>query len=173
MKKEIFEWVKTIIISLIIALVITTFMKPTIVKHYSMQPTLDENDFLIINRLLYTRGTPERGDIIVFESNQMDNNGDQKLLIKRIIGLPEEEIEIRGGQVYINEELLVEPYLEDGYTHGNIHQFIDENTLFVMGDNRNNSLDSRNEDLGLVKIEDIVGKAFVRLYPFSEIGIIE
>lgn len=173
MKKEIFEWVKTIIISLIIALVITTFMKPTIVKHYSMQPTLDENDFLIINRLLYTRGTPERGDIIVFESNQMDNNGDQKLLIKRIIGLPGEEIQIRGGQVYINEELLAEPYLEDDYTHGNIQQFIPENALFVMGDHRNNSLDSRNEDLGLVDFEDIVGKAFVRLYPFSEIGFIE
>ena len=173
MKKEIFEWVKTIVISLIIALVITTFMKPTIVKHYSMQPTLDENDFLIINRLLYTRGTPERGDIIVFESNQMDNNGDQKLLIKRIIALPGEEIEIRGGQVYINEELLTEPYLEDGYTHGNIHQIIPQDTLFVMGDHRNNSLDSRDEDLGLVNFEDIVGKAFIRLYPFSEIGTIE
>ncbi len=173
MKKEILEWVKTIIISLIIALIITTFMKPTIVKHYSMQPTLDENDFLIINRLLYTRGTPARGDIIVFESNQMDNNGDQKLLIKRIIGLPGEEIEIRGGQVYINEEPLAEPYLEDDYTHGNIHQIIPENSLFVMGDHRNNSLDSRNEDLGLVDYQDIVGKAFIRLYPFSDIGIIE
>ena len=173
MKKEILEWVKTIIISLIIALVITTFIKPTIVKHYSMQPTLDENDFLIINRLLYTRGTPERGDIIVFESNQRDNSGDQKLLIKRIIGLPGEDIEIRGGQVYINEELLNEPYLADDYTHGNIYQMIPENTLFVMGDNRNNSLDSRNEGLGLVDFEDIVGKAFFRLYPFSEIGTIE
>ena len=173
MKKEILEWVKTIIISLVIALIITTFMKPTIVKHYSMQPTLDENDFLIINRLLYTRSTPERGDIIVFESNQMDNNGDQKLLIKRIVGLPGEEIEIRGGKVYINEELLLEPYLEDEYTHGNIHQMIPENNLFVMGDHRNNSLDSRNEDLGLVNTEDIVGKAFLRLYPFSEIGIVE
>jgi len=173
MKKEIFEWIKTIVISLIIALVITTFMKPTIVKHYSMQPTLQENDFLIINRLLYKQGNPERGDIIVFESNQMDNNGDQKLLIKRIIALPGEELEIRGGQVYINEELLQEPYLEDDYTHGNIHQVIPPNTLFVMGDHRNNSLDSRNEDLGLVDFDDIVGKAFVRLYPFSEIGIIE
>ncbi len=173
MKKEIWEWVKTIVISLLIALVITTFMKPTIVKHYSMQPTLDENDFLIINRLLYTRGTPQRGDIIVFESNQEDINGDQKLLIKRIIGLPGEEIAIRGGQVYINDELLTEPYLEEDYTHGNVHQMIPEDHLFVMGDHRNNSLDSRNEDLGLVHIEDIVGKAFVRLFPFSEIGTIE
>ncbi|NBG89163.1 signal peptidase I [Isachenkonia alkalipeptolytica] len=173
MKKEILEWVKTIIISLIIALIITTFMKPTIVKHYSMQPTLDENDFLIINRLLYTRGTPERGDIIVFESNQVDVNGDAKLLIKRIIALPGEEISIRGGQVYIDDELLTEPYLEDDYTHGNVHQLIPEDKLFVMGDHRNNSLDSRNEELGLINFEDVVGKAFVRLYPFSEIGSIE
>jgi signal peptidase I len=173
MKKEIFEWVKTIIISLIIALIITTFVKPTIVKHYSMQPTLDENDFLIINRLLYTRGNPDRGDIIVFESNQTDSNGEQKLLIKRIIGLPGEEIEIRGGHVYINEQRIIEPYIEDDYTHGNIHQIIPENHVFVMGDHRNNSLDSRNEDLGLINIDDVVGKAFVRLYPFSEIGIIE
>lgn len=173
MKKEILEWIKTIAISLIIALIITTFLKPTIVKHYSMQPTLDENDFLIINRLLYTRGTPQRGDIIVFESNQEDSNGDPKLLIKRIIALPGEEISIRGGQVYINDESLTEPYLDDDYTHGNVQQYIPEDHLFVMGDHRNNSLDSRNEDLGLVHYEDIVGKAFVRLFPFSDIGIIE
>ncbi len=172
MKKEIFEWVKTIIISLIIALLITTFVKPTIVKHYSMQPTLDENDFLIINRILYTRGEPERGDIVVFESNQYDFEGNQKLLIKRVIGLPGEEIQITGGRVYINGEELIEEYLDDRYTNGNVHLEIPENRLFVMGDNRNNSLDSRNDELGLVDTEDIVGKAFIRLFPFSDAGVV-
>ncbi len=171
MKKEIFEWIKTIILSLIIALIITTFVKPTIVKNYSMSPTLNENNFLLINRFLYKRSTPETGDIIVFQSDLKTEDGQDKLLIKRVIGVPGDEIKIEEGKVYINDELLKEDYIPGVYTEGDIDMIIPENKLFAMGDNRNNSLDSR--ELGLVDFETIVGKAFLRLYPFDKIGFLK
>ncbi|MEN1759796.1 signal peptidase I [Anoxynatronum sibiricum] len=173
MKQEIIEWVKTILISLVIALIITTFVKPTIVKNHSMSHTLEENDFLMINRLLYRRSEPNDGDIIVFRSPLTTATGQEKLLIKRIIGLPGDEIVISEGQVYINGNPLEEPYLEDGYTLGDISMVVPEGKLFVMGDNRNNSLDSRDQMLGLVDEDDIVGKAFLRLYPFSRFGLLQ
>lgn len=173
MKKEILEWIKTIILSLIIALIITTFVKPTIVKNYSMVPTLDENNFLIVNRLLYKQGTPSRGDIIVFKSPLKTETGKDKLLIKRVIALPGEEIVISEGEVFINGEKLQEPYLVDDYTIGEVNRLIPEGKIFAMGDNRNNSLDSRDDVLGLVDMDDIIGKAFLRLYPFNRIGFLD
>lgn len=173
MKKEILEWIKTIILSLIIALIITTFIKPTIVKNYSMVPTLDENNFLIVNRLLYKQGTPSRGDIVVFKSPLKTATGKDKLLIKRVIALPGEEIVISNGNVYINGELLEEPYLVDTYTEGEINMIVPEGKIFAMGDNRRNSLDSRDAVLGPIDTDDIVGKAFLRLYPFNKIGFLD
>ncbi|MCC5910223.1 MAG: signal peptidase I [Clostridiaceae bacterium] len=171
-KENIMEWIKTIVLSLVIALIITTFIKPTIVKNYSMIPTLDENNFLIVNRLLYNRGTPQRGDIIVFQSPLKTPSGKDKLLIKRVIAVPGEEIAIKDGKVYIDGEHLEEPYLQDPYTEGNINMVVPEGKLFTMGDNRRNSLDSRDEVLGLTSMETVVGKAFIRLYPLNRIGIL-
>lgn len=175
MKNEIVEWIKTIILSLVIALVITTFVKPTIVKNYSMSPTLEENDFLIINRFLYKRSTPKKGDIVVFQSNLKTDNGKDKLLIKRVIAVPGDKIVIRQGEgkVYVNDTLLEEPYIANGYTEGNVDLIVPENKIFVMGDNRGNSLDSRDEVLGLVDYDVIMGKAFVRLFPFNKIGLLK
>lgn len=173
MNNELVEWIKTIIISLIIALVITTFVKPTIVKNYSMSPTLEENDFLIINRFLYKRSAPKRGDIVVFESNLKTENGKDKLLIKRVIGLPGEKVVINEGQVYINDILLEESYIPNVYTEGEINLVVSENTAFVMGDNRGNSLDSRDDIVGLIDFDLVMGKAFVRLFPFNKIGLLK
>jgi len=173
MKQEIMEWVKTILLSIIIALLITTFVKPTIVKNHSMTYTLEENDFLMINRLLYRRSEPQERDIIVFQSPLLTASGDEKLLIKRVIALPGDELTIREGDVYINGELLEEDYIRDDFTIGDIQMTIPEGNLFVMGDNRSNSLDSRDGVLGLVEEEDIVGKAFFRLYPFNRFGFLK
>lgn len=172
MKNEIIEWVKTFIVSLIIALIITTFIKPTIVKNHSMSPTLEENDFLIINRLLYKRNAPERGDIVVFKSNLRTETGKQKLLIKRVIAIPGDEIMITEGETYINGNKLKESYIADGYTVGNVDLVVPENEIFVMGDNRGSSLDSRDGILGLVDFNTIIGKAFIRLFPFNRIGLL-
>jgi len=173
MKEEIFEWIKTIAISILIALVITAFIKPTMVQGQSMEPTLWENDLLIINRLLYNKEEPVRGDIVVFESNQLDEEGKPKLFIKRIIGLPGEEIVINDGKVYINKDILSEEYLEQDYTHGDIKETIPGNKLFVIGDNRSSSMDSRNPEIGIIDFDDIIGQAVIRLYPFAGLGKIE
>ncbi len=173
MDNEIIEWAKTIIISLVIALLITTFIKPTIVKNYSMSPTLEENDFLIINRFLYRRGVPHRGDIVVFRSNLRTEMGKQKLLIKRLIAIPGDKIVITEGDIYINDNKLEENYVADGYTNGEVDLTVPENEIFVMGDNRGNSLDSRDGILGLVDFNTVIGKAFVRIFPFSRIGLLK
>ncbi|HZX21524.1 MAG TPA: signal peptidase I [Clostridia bacterium] len=173
MKDEMIEWVKTVIISLVIALLITTFIKPTIVKNYSMSPTLNENDFLIINRFLYKRGEPKRGDIVVFRSNLRTDMGKQKLLIKRVIAVPGDKIVINEGKTYINDSELEEDYIAEEYTVGDIDLIVPENEIFVMGDNRGNSLDSRDGILGPVDFSTVIGKAFVRIFPFNRIGLLK
>lgn len=172
MKKEIMEWIKTIILSVIIALMITTFITPTVVAEYSMRPTLNENDFLILNRFLYQHSTPERGDIIVFKTDLKTPEGDSKALIKRIIALPGDEIVIEDGKVFVNGELQKENYILEPYTRGNIKMVVPDGKVFVMGDNREYSLDSRSKILGLVDMDNIIGKAVVRLFPFNKMGFL-
>lgn len=176
MKKEIFEWIKTIVISIVIALIITTFIRPTLVKGQSMYPTLDEYDYLIINRMPYINSLPKHGDIIVFRTNLYTPSNKEKDLIKRVIGIPGDVIEIKEGKVYRNGEEINEPYINDEFsigTNGKLKVEVLEDTVFVMGDNRGNSLDSRDERVGLVYIDDIKGKAIVRLYPFNKIGTLK
>lgn len=168
------EWVKTIALSVVVALLITAFIKPTIVRQQSMSPTLQEYDLLIINRLLYKRSQPSNGDIVVFESNLKSGFGQNRLLIKRIIAVPGDELLIADGLVYVNGSLLDEPYISQKFTDGKSFEGvplkIPEGKVFAMGDNRGNSMDSRDELIGLVDIDEILGKAFIRLYPFNKIG---
>lgn len=170
MKKEILEWIKTIIISVVIAMIITTFIRPTLVKGYSMYPTLNEYDYLIINKIPYMMHEPERGDIVVFKSHLQTVEGKDKDLIKRVIGVAGDKIKIENGEVFVNGEKLEEPYINGDYTPGDMELKVPENTIFCMGDNRQNSLDSRDERVGPVQIDTVRGKVLVRLYPFTKIG---
>lgn len=172
-KSEIIEWIKTIAIALAVAFIITYFIRPTLVKGYSMYPTLEENDYLIINRIAYKRDVPDYGDVIVFKSHLTQENGKEKDLVKRVIGIPGDRVNITNSEVYVNDKLLDEPYINDAYTEGEIDVEIPENKVFVMGDNRTNSMDSRDESVGLVDINDIMGEVIVRLYPFDKIGKVE
>jgi len=168
------EWVKTIIISIIIAFIITTFIRPTLVKGYSMFPTINEYDYLIINRIPYISDDPDYGDIVVFKTNQLTIDGSEKDLIKRVIGLPGDIIKIEKGIVYRNEKALEEPYIYGGTTPGELEPtVVEEGKLFVMGDNRCNSLDSRDERVGEVSMSSIQGKVIVRLFPFNKMGTVE
>lgn len=173
MKKEIIEWIKTIVISVVIALIITTFIRPTLVKGYSMYPTLNEYDYLIINKIPYMMHEPERGDIVVFKSHLTTEDGKEKDLIKRVIGIPKDKIKITDGKVFVNGEKLNEPYINGDYTPGEIDIEVPENKIFAMGDNRENSLDSRDERVGPVEIDTVRGKVLVRLYPFNKIGKVQ
>lgn len=165
------QLIKDIIVALIIVFVITAVIKPTIVKEHSMEPTLYENNYLLINKLAYKLGDEKKGDIIVFRSSLEDDRGNMKLLIKRIIGLPGDTVDIMDGDVYINGQKLEEDYLNDGTTSGQLVDYVvPDDHFFVMGDNRLVSIDSRDPSVGCVPSDTILGKAFVRLYPFNEIG---
>ncbi len=165
------EIIKDVIIAAIIALLVIQFVRPTIVKESSMENTLNENNYIFLNKQAYTFGEPEHGDIIVFHSSLTREDGSEKLLIKRIVGLPGDTVKISDNCVYINGELLHESYIkEQGVVPGELEVTVPEGELFVMGDNRRVSIDSRYEEVGCVKIDDVVGKAFFRLYPFKDIG---
>ena len=161
---------KDILIAAIIAAAILFFIRPTIVKQTSMQPTLNPNDYLIMYKRAYVHHQPQRGDIIIFQSQLLDDRGREKLLIKRVIGLPGDTLTITDGKVYINGKEYDEPYLKDGYTPGEIYDYtVPEGQYFVMGDNRVVSVDSRSSEVGTVAASAIKGRAVVRLYPFNQI----
>lgn len=170
------EFIKDIIIAIIIVAVITVIIKPTIVKESSMEPTLYENNYLIINKLSYFhKDHPGYGDIIVFKSDLEKTDGTgKKLLIKRVIGVEGDTMTIQDGKVYRNGELLDEPYIHGQETLADegmdiIDMEVGEDELFCMGDNREVSLDSRSPQVGNVDEDDVVGKAVVRLFPFNQI----
>jgi len=169
------EFLKDVVIALIIVLAITFVIKPTIVKESSMEPTLYSDNYLFVNKLAYVnKDHPEYEDIIVFQSDiDKDDGKGKKMLIKRVIGVENDIITVTDGIVYRNGVALEEPYTLEGYTTGEVYNLvIPENEVFVMGDNRSISLDSRDSEVGTITEESILGKAFVRLFPFSEIGLL-
>ena len=169
--KELKEWIKDIIIAVIVAVIILQFIKPTFVRETSMLPTLEEYNFLFLSKQSYNFGEPKHGDIIVFHTDLRTQTGDEKMLIKRVIGLPGDTVNIEDGKVSINGEIQSEPYTLEPYTSGYVKDVVvPEGDLFVMGDNRQNSIDSRDPDVGFVKIDDVYGKAVLRIYPFNEMG---
>ena len=163
--------IKDIIIAAILAAVVISFVRPTIVKQTSMQDTPNPNDYIIMYRRAYSGDKePKRGDIVIFKSKLQDENGKDKLLIKRVIGLPGDKITINDGKVYINDKEYDESYLKDGYTTGSVNNFkVPKGEYFVMGDNRVVSIDSRYSEVGCVKKDAIKGRAVLRLFPFTKI----
>lgn len=169
---EVMAWIRDIVAAVLIAIVIAQFIQPTIVREHSMQNTLQPNDYLILSKMAYKFGGDiDYGDVIVFKSDLDLENGKKKLLIKRVIAKGGDTIAIADGQVYRNGEILDEPYIKDGYTNGGIDETtVPEGKLFLMGDNRVVSIDSRFPEVGFVDEDLVIGKAVVRLYPFDQIG---
>lgn len=165
--KEILEWIKSIAIAVIIAVLIKTFLfNTTYVLGYSMYPTLHEKDRLFTNKIAYIIGEPNRGDIVVLKAPDEPD----KDYIKRVIGIAGDTIEIKDGIVYINGEMLDEEYVEEGtytYTYDESSWEINEGYVFVLGDNRNKGASKDSRYLGLISIDDIKGKASYRYFPFD------
>lgn len=166
-KKEVIEWTKAIGFSLGFATLLILFARPTVVYGNSMNETLKNMDILLTNQVQYRVKDFERGDIIVFKSIENTN------YIKRIVGVAGDTVKIVDGKVYINGLMLEEDYISEvDYTSEDLEVFIPEGKVFVLGDNRNNSTDSRHWTVGLVDEFVILGKSYVRLYPFNKVGSI-
>ena len=158
--KDSLKYIIFIITVLIIAIYVIGLQQ---VVGDSMNPTLKNQDVVIIDKLTYKFIPLKRGDIISFYYD------DTKYLVKRIIGLPGESLQIKDNKIYINNEIIddyVQNIVMDDFKLEDIgYDKIPENMYFVMGDNREDSLDSRDSRVGLVKKEDIIGKKLVRLWP--------
>lgn len=138
----------------------------------SMQPNFSAGQFLIVSRAHYLLGQPQRGDIVVFDAPGDDNMRDNPLLIKRLIGLPGDHIVIENGTILLNDALLSEPYINQDGRPFRCNRYCDvvlgADEYFLMGDNRNNSNDSR--EFGPVARVRIMGEAILRYWPFDAIG---
>ena len=173
MKKEILSWVFYIAFVLVLTWVIITFVgQRTRVDGRSMMNTLHDGDNLIVEKLSYRFSDPKRFDIIVFPPT-----GKKEYYIKRIIGLPGETVQIdENGNIYINGELLKENYgAETIQNPGRAANPITlgDDEYFVMGGNRNNSKDSRSEEVGNVKRSQIIGRAWLRIWPLNKFGLLK
>jgi len=156
------EVIQVVFPALIMALTIHLFLaQATIVYGRSMEPNLSERQRLIIDKFTYRFRAPHRNDIVVINRPEMD-----ELLVKRIIGMPMEKVEIRDGYVYINDQRLPEPFPHDQYPQNIPPYTLGPVQYFVLGDNRGNSNDSRS--FGPIFREDIIGRVWFRYWPLSQ-----
>ena len=186
--KKAIEWLAVIVGALLVAFLIKTFlMQAYYIPSSSMTPALQVGDRVLVNKLSYEFGEVSRGDLVVFKRTE-PNTGNKTDLIKRVIATEGEVLEISGGEIFITEKggkdrkLLVEPYLAEGVTtQGFAFEglcpeseantcLIPENFIFVMGDNRSGSRDSRY--FGPVNTDDIVGRAFIRIWPLGSLKLL-
>jgi signal peptidase I len=179
-RKKSFEWLKAIIVGLLLAFVLRTFLFSSYeVFGQSMSPTVEEGNRLIINKVGYVIGEPSRFDLIVFHANEKED------FIKRVIGVPGDTIEYKNDVLYINGQKYDEPYLDRfkkdlglGKLTGDFKLMhvtgtsrVPKGHVFVLGDNRRFSKDSRH--IGFVKIDSIVGEVNVRYWPFDQFKIMK
>ncbi|MEW8956647.1 signal peptidase I [Clostridium sp.] len=168
------DWIIPIAAAVIISILINKFLLFKVyIPSESMYPTLTEGDHLFVTKI-YNYSKIERGDILVFDFKEGINNGEkEELLIKRVIGLPGDNVEIKdGGKVFINGEELNEPYVENPSNQTGSFTVPSGKYLFL-GDNRANSYDSRSWRNPYIDEEDIKGKAQVRVYPFNRLGFLK
>ncbi|HEY9808047.1 MAG TPA: signal peptidase I [Halomicronema sp.] len=164
------EALKTVGLSVILAFGIRAFVaEARYIPSGSMEPTLQINDRLIVDKLSYNFAIPQRGDIVVFNPTEtLEKQNFHDAFIKRVIGLPGEKVEVKGGRVFINDKALREQYIADepNYQYGPVT--VPDGQYLVLGDNRNNSYDSHY--WGYVPREKIIGRAVVRFWPPNRVG---
>ncbi|NJK37348.1 MAG: signal peptidase I [Oscillatoriales cyanobacterium RM2_1_1] len=162
------EGVKTVGLSIILALGIRTFVaEARYIPSGSMEPTLEINDRLIIDKLGYRFHQPHRGDVVVFSPPDQLKAQYKDAFIKRIIGLPGDMVEVKDGRVYVNGEVLPEDYIAEVPNEDWGPEVVPADSYVVMGDNRNNSYDSRK--WGYVPRENIIGRAVLRFWPIDRV----
>lgn len=170
-KKNLIAFGICVVIAIVIALIITNFVAShTKVEGNSMESTLENGDDIIVEKFSYITSDPERYDIIVFRESESVN------YIKRVIALPGETIQITEGKIYINERAIFDAYGNAKMEDGGIAEKpikLGQDEYFVLGDNRNASKDSRDKAVGVIKRDQIIGKAWLRVLPFDNFGKLE
>ena len=180
-KNELWEWIKALVVAVVLAGIIRYFLfAPIVVDGLSMFPTLNDQDRMIVNKFSYSIGEPERFDIIVFHAPE------NKDYIKRVIGLPGDKIEYKDDVLYVNGEAVKEPYLEqlknEPTLDGSLtepftlmekigQETVPDGELFVMGDNRRYSKDSRH--IGTVPMEEVLGKTRIIYWPLEDVSLVK
>jgi len=171
--KKVVNFGLCLLIILGIVYIIVNFVTHrTMVHGSSMEATLSDGDNIMTDTISYRFKEPERFDIISFPYE----NEEHAYLIKRIIGLPGEKVQINAGKIYINDEELVESYGLEVIQLGGVAEMpilLGDDEYFVMGDNRNDSIDSRFEEVGNVKKSSIIGKAWIQIWPLIDFGVIQ
>ncbi|PJN87124.1 signal peptidase I [Bacillus sp. mrc49] len=182
-KNELWEWTKAVIIAVIAATLIRYFLlAPIVVDGNSMMPTLKDTDRMIINKISYSIGEPKRFDIIVFHAPE------GKDYIKRVIGLPGEKVEYKNDTLYVNGKAYAEPYLDENkkklidggaltepFTLSEVigRETVPKGHLFVLGDNRRLSKDSRYDSVGVVPYDKVLGKTKLVYWPIKDFRLAE
>ena len=163
--EEIKDWVVSIVVAVALAMFIRTFIVELyVVDGPSMRPTLESEERLVVNKFIYRFRTPEKGEVLVFQYPR-DPSRD---FIKRVIATPGDTVEIREGRVLVNDQILTEDYILEKTRSEYPKSTVPEGRIFVMGDNRNNSEDSRFADVGFVPYDLIKGKALLVFWPISQ-----
>lgn len=156
----------------ILAWLVTMFVRPVISDGSAMLPGIKDGEVIIVAKEHYSpvRGTPEFGQVVAFRDDFLEEGDRGDNTIRRVIGLPGDKIEIRDGKVYRNDKLLKEDYIT-GTTEGDVGPItIEEDEVFVLGDNREHSIDSRDPRVGPLKMKLIRGYCAVVVWPLNEIG---
>ena len=169
--RTIFELIVVVVLAALTAFVV---FSSVILQESAMSPTLEAGNQVLVNRAAYILTGVRRGDVIAYRSSGTFDSG---VHVKRVIGLPGETVQITGdGRILVNDQVLNEHYgLEVIKNPGRAAEKVTlgENEYFLMGDNRNNSLDSRDASIGNVNRSDLIGKAFIRVWPFDSFGILK
>jgi len=175
--REIIDWVLHIVIAVVIGFLIVTFIaQRTVVFKHSMEPTLYEGDNLLVEKISPRFGKLQVGDVVVIKGATPAFAEEGKEIIKRIIAVEGDKVELKDGKVYVNGFVKKEDYIKGNYTPPGTNPEYNSLTVpkgyvYVLGDNRTNSTDSRV--IGPVEVKKIQGKAMFRFYPFNKIGKLE
>ncbi|MUG70553.1 signal peptidase I [Paenibacillus validus] len=178
-KNEAWEWTKALLLAAALVIIIRWLIcSPFVVEGPSMEPNFYTGEKMIVNKILYKFREPKRGEVLVFLAP------DGRDYIKRVIALPGDKVRVEGDKVYVNDTQVEEAYLKEaldeaakkGVPYNRLNNFaeqtVPENSLFAMGDNRSNSLDSRDSRVGFVPYDHIIGRADVIYWPLDKISLI-
>lgn len=161
--KDSIYYIITFVLVFLFAIYVISFSQ---VVGPSMKDTLDNGNIVIISKLNYKFTNPKKNDIVAFDFKGT------KFLIKRVIAVPNDKVFIKENKIYVNDELLEEPYVtKDTSSVDKDYGTLKDNEYFVLGDNRDDSLDSRN--FGFINKDDIIGRVIIKLYPFNEVKLIK